>query len=232
MDDTFVIQQQAHKQGFLEHINSMDPAIKFTVEGNQGNGAIPFLETLVTPKTDNSLSIAVYCKPTYTDQHLQWDSHHNLSTKYSVIGTLTNRAETVCTRPEHFQKELQHLGRLWSDANIPTGPLAGSKINISATTGRETSTKTTYKTIFPTPMQAWTKHSKVGTTPTPYKTTTIQMQAQKKSPYKEKPSIGYVVIPYTKGITDSSKNICGKYGIQAYFKGNTTIKQMLMKPKD
>ena len=58
--DTWVIQQQAHKQGFLDHINSIDPAIKFTVEGNQVNGAIPFLDTLVMPLADNSLSFQVY----------------------------------------------------------------------------------------------------------------------------------------------------------------------------
>ena len=105
----WVIQQQAHKQAFLDHINSIDPAIKFTVEGTQGNGAIPFLDTLVTPLADNSLSITVYCKPTHTDQYLQWDSHHSLSAKYSVIGTLTHRAKTVCTDSELFQRELQHL---------------------------------------------------------------------------------------------------------------------------
>ena len=109
VDDTWVIQQKANKQTFLDHINSIDPAIKFMVEGNQGNGAIPFLDFLVTPQADNSLSITVYHKPTLTDQYLQWDSHHNLSTKYSVIGTLTHRAKTTCTRPELFQKELQHL---------------------------------------------------------------------------------------------------------------------------
>ena len=49
---------------------------------------------------------------------------------------------------------------------------------------------------------------------------------------RQKPSIGYVVIPYTRGIAESFKNFCGKYGIQLYFKGNTTIKQMLMKPED
>ena len=41
-----------------------------------------------------------------------------------------------------------------------------------------------------------------------------------------------MVIPYTKGRAESFENICGEYGIQAYFKGNTTIKQILMKPKD
>ena len=42
----------------------------------------------------------------------------------------------------------------------------------------------------------------------------------------------HIVIPYTEGLAESLKNICGKYGIQTYFKGNTTIKQVLMKPKD
>ena len=31
---------------------------------------------------------------------------------------------------------------------------------------------------------------------------------------------------------ESFKHTCGKYGIQTYFKGNTTIKQALIKPKD
>ena len=47
-----------------------------------------------------------------------------------------------------------------------------------------------------------------------------------------KTTVGQVVIPYTKGTAESIKQICGKYGIQVYFKGNTTIKQILMKPKD
>ena len=93
----------------MDHINSIDPRIKFTVECNQENGAIPFLDTLVKPDADNSLSIRVYCKPTHTDQYLHWDSHHSLSAKYSVIGTLTHRAKSVCTTPGLLDEELQHL---------------------------------------------------------------------------------------------------------------------------
>ena len=47
VDDTFVIQKEDHKQNFLEHINSVGPAISFTVEGNKEDGAIPFLDTTV-----------------------------------------------------------------------------------------------------------------------------------------------------------------------------------------
>ena len=110
VDDTWVIQQQSHKEQFLDHINQVDPAIKFTVEGNQENGAIPFLDTLVTPQADNSLSFKVYRKPTHTDQYLQWESHHSLSSKYSVIGTLTHRAKVVCTSSDNLQDELNILG--------------------------------------------------------------------------------------------------------------------------
>ena len=119
VDDTCVIQKQAHKQAFLDHINNIDPAIKFTVEDTQGNGAIPFLDTLVTPLADNSFAILVYCMPTHTDQYLQWDSHHSLSAKYSVIGTLTHRLKTVCTDPELLQKEIGHLRTALGKCNYP-----------------------------------------------------------------------------------------------------------------
>ena len=101
----------------LDFIKS--PSIKFTVEGNQENGAIPFLDTLVKPEADNSLSIRVYHKPTHTDQYLQWDSHHNLAAKYSVIGTLTHRAKSVCTTPELLIEELQHLKEALARCKYP-----------------------------------------------------------------------------------------------------------------
>ena len=47
-----------------------------------------------------------------------------------------------------------------------------------------------------------------------------------------KSTVGQVVIPCTKGIVERIKHICGKYGIQAHFKGSTTVNQVLMKPKD
>ena len=93
----------------MDHINSIDPSIKVTVEGNQENGAIPFLDTLVKTEADNSLSIRVYCKPTHTDQYLQWDSHHSLSAKYSVIGTLTHRTKFVCITTGLSDEELKYL---------------------------------------------------------------------------------------------------------------------------
>ena len=42
----------------------------------------------------------------------------------------------------------------------------------------------------------------------------------------------YITVPYTKGLGESVKNTCKKYGIQVFFKGGKTIKDLLMAPKD
>ena len=43
--------------------------------------------------------------------------------------------------------------------------------------------------------------------------------------------MSHIFIPYMQGLEESIKKICRKYGIQTYFKGNRTIKEMLVKPK-
>ena len=66
-------------------MNSVDAAMKFTVENNKEDGAIPFLDTTVKPEAYGGLSITAYRKYTHTDEYPQWDGHYHLSTKYSVI---------------------------------------------------------------------------------------------------------------------------------------------------
>ena len=119
VNDTFVIHKEANKQGFLQHINSVDPAIKFTVEDNKEDGSIPFLDTIVKPEVNGSLSITVYRKPTHTDQYIQWDSHHNLSAQFSVINTLFHRAKTVCSNPELLKQEKEHLRKALTQCKYP-----------------------------------------------------------------------------------------------------------------
>ena len=110
VDDTFVIQKEVHKQDFLQHINSVDPAIQFTVENNKEDGAIPFLDTIVKPNKQGTTNI----QPT------------------------TNEVKTK----------------------------------------------------------------------------------------------SHIVIPYTQGLCESIKKICGRYGIQTHFKGGNTIRNLLVSPKD
>ena len=137
VDDTFVIHKGANQQGFLQHINSVDPAIRFTVEDNKEDGSIPFLDTIVKPEVDGSLSITVYRKPTHTDQYLQCDSHHHLSAKFSVIQTLSHRASTVWSNPELLQQEKDHLRKALTKCKYPKWALGKveKRLNRSSQTG-------------------------------------------------------------------------------------------------
>ena len=87
------------------------------MEDNKEDRSIPILNTIVKPEADGTLFIIVYRKPTHTDQYLQWDGHHHLSAKFSVLHTLSHRASTVCSKPE-----LRTIsGRLSLNANITNG---------------------------------------------------------------------------------------------------------------
>ena len=92
VDDTSVVIEAEKKQGFLEHISNVDPHFQFTTKDARTDGSIPFLDTNVMPQPDGSLLTSVYRNPIHTDQYLQWNSHHHLSAKFSVINTLKHRA--------------------------------------------------------------------------------------------------------------------------------------------
>ena len=79
---------------------------------------MPFLDTLVIPQEDGTLTTRVYRKPTHTDLYLQWDSHHNLACKYSVINTLTHRAKAVCSSSQLLE-ELKHLDQVLQQCKYP-----------------------------------------------------------------------------------------------------------------
>ena len=50
---------------FLEHINSLHPSIKFTLEMQKEYKTIPFLDVLLVIQEDGSLGHKVYRKPTH-----------------------------------------------------------------------------------------------------------------------------------------------------------------------
>ena len=119
VDDAFVILQKTHREEFLQHINSVDPSIQFTTEEAKQDSSMPFLDTLVSPQEDGTFTTSVYRKPTHTDQYLQWDRHHNLACKYSVINTITYRAKAVCSNSKLLEGEMKHLYEVLQQCKYP-----------------------------------------------------------------------------------------------------------------
>ena len=120
VDDTLVIHKAEHSYHLLQHINSQDPNIQFTVEEPGTDDCIPFLHTKVTPGPNNTIHMTVYRKPTHTDQYLHWDCNHFIAAKHSVYNILAHRAKVVFSNPSELSKELDHLRRVLHACLFPS----------------------------------------------------------------------------------------------------------------
>ena len=98
----------------------------------------------IIPDEEGRLNTNVYRKPTHTDQYLHWDSHHAITSKYSVIGTLYHRARTVCSNPHQLQNEEKHLFRSLNKCKYPNWALNRVKMK-SQTSAQKKNNKNSKK---------------------------------------------------------------------------------------
>ena len=117
VDDVHSATGKHHVNQLQEHLNSIDPHIKFTIE-LPGTDGLPFLDTLTKP-TPNSIESTVYRKPAHTDMYLDYNSNHPISAKLSVIHTLTHRAKQICSTPELLAQEMYHLHKVLQENHYP-----------------------------------------------------------------------------------------------------------------
>ena len=118
VDDTFIVHKAEHTQ-FLSHLNSLDPNKQLTTKSLDQHGSLPFPDTLILQASNGTLITTVYRKPTHTDQYLHWDSHHNISNKYSVYNTLSHRAQYICCNQQFLEQDNQHIHMALSSCNFP-----------------------------------------------------------------------------------------------------------------
>ena len=98
VDDVHRATRENQVKKLQEHLNSIAPCIKFTIE-LPGTDRLPFLDTLTKPPP-NSTESTVYRKTTHTDRYLDYNSNHLISAKLSVIHTLIHRAKQECSTPK------------------------------------------------------------------------------------------------------------------------------------
>ena len=72
MGNAFTILDREDVDDFLQHLNSQQLSIRFTMETEKDN-KLAFLDTTILREPDGRLTTSVYRKPTHTDQYLAHD---------------------------------------------------------------------------------------------------------------------------------------------------------------
>ena len=121
VDDVLTVVPADQVDGMLAHINSINPSIQFTSERGH---VIPFLDVMILHNDDGSLSTKVYCKPTHTDQYLQFSSHHPTAHKQAIVVTLLKRAASHCFMNSLVREERSYVKETLHRNGYPEGFLS------------------------------------------------------------------------------------------------------------
>ena len=84
VDDVIFAVSQHEIVVLLQHLNSIEPTIQFTVK-RETDGKLPFLDTYVQRTTDGKLETVVYRKPTHTQINI---CHLTRITREAIKGLL------------------------------------------------------------------------------------------------------------------------------------------------
>ncbi|CAK1591283.1 unnamed protein product [Parnassius mnemosyne] len=116
VDDTFTILPSDKVTAFLEHLNSINSKIQFTME-LEANNSLAFLDVLVIRNPDNIIGHTVYRKKTHTNRYLNGESYHHPSQLATVGKSLLQRTRGICDS-KHLAAELQHVKQVLHDNKL------------------------------------------------------------------------------------------------------------------
>ena len=103
-------------QDFFEILNTMHPALRFTMEG-ESDRKLPFMDVLVE-RVNDQLVRSIYRKPTFTGLYTRWESYSPTNQKINLIKSLTTRVVRICS-PSTLEGELLTLKDLFVKNGYP-----------------------------------------------------------------------------------------------------------------
>ncbi|KAL9975987.1 hypothetical protein ACROYT_G013216 [Oculina patagonica] len=117
VDDSHACLKKEHVNEFHQHLNSINPSTQFTVElEDTTEQGLPFLDTITT-RSGTRIEVNVYRKSTHTDRYLDFNSHHPVCHKRSVVCTLLRSAKNIPSTQEGKRKETKRVKSVLRENN-------------------------------------------------------------------------------------------------------------------
>ena len=130
-DNSHTCLRKAQVDDFHQHLNSMNANIQFTLELEDTKGqGLPFLDTITT-RSGTQLEVNVHRKPTHTNRYLEFNSHHPMCHKRSVVSTLLRRAQNILSTQKGKREETKRVEAVLRDNNCPSSFINSCKKSLS-----------------------------------------------------------------------------------------------------
>ena len=109
VDNVCVAMKRDETDDILNHLNSIELTIQFTVETEDDDNTLPFLDTRLHHMEGGTIQTSIYRKLTHTDRYLDYMSHHPIEHKKGVVQILCTRAERLSSTPNKKSSEVKHI---------------------------------------------------------------------------------------------------------------------------
>ena len=85
----------------------------------ESEGKLPFLALLIIRKDSGAVKIQICRKPTHTDQCLNFNSHHPIEHKFSVVRTVFHRSQSLISNSTDRHLQDLHIEKALQDCGYP-----------------------------------------------------------------------------------------------------------------
>ncbi|KAJ8976939.1 hypothetical protein NQ317_012224 [Molorchus minor] len=106
VDDMILSIPQGGTEQLLQVFNNYDTYLQFTIENEDEQHSVPFLDTKLIRKEDNTIITSWYTKPGASGRFLHYESYHHQRHKINLVLGMKNRIvrtshPTLCTQNMH-----------------------------------------------------------------------------------------------------------------------------------
>ena len=108
MDECFVkAENEQELDNFYKLLNQTRGSITFTIEKENNNNEISYLDVLVK-RLNSKFVTTVFRKETFTGNYLNFQSHCGLKRRITLIRTLCHHARLIFS-PEFFEDDIEYI---------------------------------------------------------------------------------------------------------------------------
>ncbi|XP_045463451.1 uncharacterized protein LOC123673068 [Harmonia axyridis] len=121
VDDLLLTVPKTHIQTTLKCFNSYSKNLQFTLEVENLEQCVPFLDTKVQ-RQDDVIKLKWHRKETHSNKMIHYNSDHNINIKINMIKQMKNRIRRIC-HESYIQEGIQNLLEILRQNGYPYGML-------------------------------------------------------------------------------------------------------------